>query len=571
MSLRINNSNISKIRINDKNISLAKINGEIVFQLEDTTIKLTFADKTIKAISDKTGSYDFYYANDNGIIGSYDKIVSFNLTANITSSYTYLNSFNIAPYEATKIAVCKSGTTKILSSSSLPSQFLFDSSNYGNKLYSFGALSDVHIDGDGTDEASSSSDFVRALTFFNSNASLVCISGDLSCENGYNELSLFENLVDANTNIPVYASRGNHDCRYTISDFETYTGGSLYFERTYNNDKFLFLGMNAENYGDTCFTTEELNWLETKLESYKNQRVFLFFHVFMPNTCGNINNLYPWSGLNTSSSIVSRFVTMMTKYKNVIYFSGHSHLEFACQRFGENANIFSDGSICHRVHIPSCAKPRTNDNGTSSSDTYDYNDGSEGYLVDVYENCIVLRGRDFEKGKYLPIANYCLDTTIIPIEDIEEVTNIFKTSEILYSNSGSQYASGKVRAGVTYTYETGSENVTLNGTPTNSYVQGFKVVHTMEAGKTYRMYVEDVSGTVDVGEKGYGVTVNYKVGLTGVPFAVCYTASTNETSYPSEIEFTQEETWTEWYVMIQQHSSGVTYNEHTFAIHIEEV
>lgn len=415
MSLRINNSNIAQMKINSSNIQLAKINGEIVFQFKGTTITLKFTDKNIKAISDKDGSYDFYYAKGNKIIEDYDKIVSFDLKANVTSSYTYLNSFNIAPYEANKIVVCKRGTTNVISSSSLPSQFLFDSSKYGNKLYSFGALSDVHIDGDGTDERSSSSDFTKAIQFLNSNANLICISGDLCNENGYNELSLFKNIVNSKANIPVYASRGNHDCRYSISDFETYTGGSLYFEQTYNNDKFIFLGMNTENYGNSCFTTEELDWLENKLESYKNQRVFLFFHVFMPNTCGNINSLYPWSGLDSSSSVVTRFINLMNTYKNVIYFSGHSHLEFACQKFGTNANIFSNGSTCHRVHIPSCAYPRKNDKGTSSSDTYGYNEGSEGYLVDVYENCIVLRGRDFAKEKYLPIANYLLDTTIIEL------------------------------------------------------------------------------------------------------------------------------------------------------------
>lgn len=438
MSLRINNSNICQIKVDGSNISLAKINGEIIFQFGETTVTITFTDKTIKAISNNDGSYDFYYANSNGIIDDYDKIVSFDLTANVTSSYTYLNSFNIAPYDATKIIVCKSGTTNILSSSTLPSQFKFDSSSYGNKLYSFGALSDVHIDGDGTDEMSASSDFTRAIKFFNSNANLICISGDLSrleneCDN---ELSMFKDLVDANATIPVYASRGNHDCRYDISDFETYTGGSLYFERTYNNDVFIFLGMNAENYGDSCFTTEELDWLETKLESYKNQRVFLFFHVFMPNTCGNINGLYPYSSLSETSDITSRFISLMTKYKNAIYFSGHSHLEFNCQRFGTNANIFSDGTTCHRVHIPSCAYPRKSDTGTSSSTIYNYNEGSEGYLVDVYEKCVVLRGRDFVKGKYLPIANYLIDTTIVNIGDEEETGNLYDytTAPILDAN-----------------------------------------------------------------------------------------------------------------------------------------
>ena len=41
----------------------------------------------------------------------------------------------------------------------------------------------------------------------------------------------------------------------------------------------------------------------------------------------------------------------------------------------------------------------------------DHSDRGYGYVVDVYANHIVLRGRDFENEKFLPIATYCLDTT----------------------------------------------------------------------------------------------------------------------------------------------------------------
>ena len=37
---------------------------------------------------------------------------------------------------------------------------------------------------------------------------------------------------------------------------------------------------------------------------------------------------------------------------------------------------------------------------------------SEGYVVDVYKTGIHLRGRDFVKGEFLPIASYWLDTTL---------------------------------------------------------------------------------------------------------------------------------------------------------------
>lgn len=419
MSVYVNGNIVTKIMKKDDDIALVKLNGEVLFP-NYNQLNISCLNKVLY-LHGYYGEYDLLYGDENGVLSDYDRI-GIGRIQNEYGELPYLMNLNIAPEGATKIYACKKNTTEILAELKIPHDLLFDSDLLGEKLYSFGALSDVHIDGDGTDEASAANDFAKALQFFNSNASLIGISGDICINNGHNELSIYKELVDANATIPVYVCKGNHDCRYSSSDWTTYIGKENQYEITYNNDVFIFLSMNAENFADSMLTTSQLDWLETKLESYKNKRVFLFFHVFMPNTCGNVNNLYPYSGMNTTSSIVQRFISLMTKYKNVIYFSGHSHLEFACQKYGANANIFSDGSCCHRVHIPSCAKPRKNSSGTSSSDTYTYNAGSEGYLIDVYENAIVLKGLDFIKCKYLPIANYLLDTTIVNIGDDEEET-----------------------------------------------------------------------------------------------------------------------------------------------------
>ena len=53
-----------------------------------------------------------------------------------------------------------------------------------------------------------------------------------------------------------------------------------------------------------------------------------------------------------------------------------------------------------------------NADGTSAKES----SGSQGCVVDVYENHIILRGRDFVANKFLPIATYCLDTTLQTIE-----------------------------------------------------------------------------------------------------------------------------------------------------------
>lgn len=396
--LKINENKIVQAKLNGNNITQIKLNGEL-YNLSN--LVLSFANKIIS--TNNTQKVDIYYADNTGILADYDKVCTLENT-----EYNYFNNLNFAPVEAAKIVACTYKTQSILAECSIPTDF--KETNLGTKLYSVGLLSDIHIDGDGTDEASASADFKRALTYFNTRASAVCCAGDLCCENGYNELTTFKSLVDNNAIIPVYSSRGNHDTRYPLSDWNT-IGYELYEEKTINNEHYLFLGMNTESFGDNCFTTEELDWLEQKLISYANERVYLFFHVFSPNTCGDVNNLYPWNKLDTTSATIQRFLTLMTTYKNVIYFSGHSHLSFSCQKFGANANVFSNGTMCKRVHIPSCAKPRNSETGNSADGITTISAGSEGYLMDVYENYIVLKGIDFTKLKILPIAHYIINTT----------------------------------------------------------------------------------------------------------------------------------------------------------------
>jgi hypothetical protein len=99
----------------------------------------------------------------------------------------------------------------------------------------------------------------------------------------------------------------------------------------------------------------------------------------------------------------------LSHYKNIVFFHGHSHLKFYLQEYDELAN-YDNMRGSHSVHIPSLAVPREDITGDGVAD--DIEAGSEGYVVDVYENGIHLRGRDFVKGEFLPIASYWLDTTL---------------------------------------------------------------------------------------------------------------------------------------------------------------
>ena len=413
MSLKINGSIIDTIKINGINISLGKINGSIIFTKQsDNSLRISLNGKNIIVKGSKKGNYELCYANDKGIIEDYESITT--LTFNGSEwAYSYFNDLNVAPSNATKIVLVSNG--KILTSIKLTDKFKID--DYGNKLYSVGLLSDVHIDGNGdgnnSDSGDSQADFTNALNYFtNKNVDFVCIDGDVTYYGYDADYEAYKNIV-SNYSIPIKAVRGNHECYvngdsnydYANTKFQTNVN-DLYYEYIHNNDVYLFCGMHQES-KSTIFTNEEMTWLSNKLEEYKNKRVFLFVHFYYGEV-GNIN------GISTHGQITNQtFINLITNYKNVIYFSGHTHLAFYHQKYGKDANVKLAGDICHRVHIPSLAKPRTSVDGTEGSAQV-YAEGSEGYLMEVYEKGIVLKGINFETNKYLPIALYKL-----PFEELE--------------------------------------------------------------------------------------------------------------------------------------------------------
>lgn len=277
------------------------------------------------------------------------------------------------------------------------------------KQYSFGALSDVHIVYD-----TASDDFKRALTYLNDNVDVAftCICGDLTDDGTETQLAQYKAIVDSHSaDTPVYAIAGNHERYSTLSYayLQNYTGYPLYYSFTHGNDVFLMCGCHKWTNKDGVFTQEYLQWIYETLEANRNKRCFIFQHVFPWGDCGNPGGYYSFDMFSGTQGSV--FQSMLKHYKNTVFFHGHSHTKFYLQEMEDKAN-YSDALGYRSVHIPSLAVPR---DVANSSLTNIYAD-SEGYVVDVYENGIHLRGRDFVKGEYLPIASYWLDTTLQTVE-----------------------------------------------------------------------------------------------------------------------------------------------------------
>ena len=323
---------------------------------------------------------------------------------------------NVAPPNVSRLAVYdKRGIMKGVIS--IPDTFQPPS---GEKLYSFGAISDVHLSVDGAE-----TDLTRALQFYKeSGTDFVCICGDITNNGTDVQFQSYTNIVnDYKSGMPIYAVTGNHDTYTYGANISTMTsslvGDEYYYSFTKGDDVFIMLGIKSEG---ALFTDAERAWFQQTLEANKSKRCFVFQHCLIGSgnvvTCGNPYGMYnnqTW--VNTDGQTqMQEFETLLKQYPNTIWFHGHSHFKFRFQTADCKYANYDESSGYKSVHIPSVTTPRVED-GSDEDTKPDYvvND-SEGYLVDVYENGILLRGRDFAKGEWMPISTYWIDTTLQTVE-----------------------------------------------------------------------------------------------------------------------------------------------------------
>lgn len=313
------------------------------------------------------------------------------------------------------------------------------SQHKNSKLYSFCAISDVHVPYD-TAEA----DLTKAFEYVDDNdIKFTCICGDLTSNGANSEMEWYKRVADKAVK-PIYAITGNHETRWGHITFDRptpYTSFPLYytigFDKNGNQidqsidgvskefgdnvkDVFLMVGYTGDSKGnwtvDGCITLEELQYIYETLEKNRNKRCFVWHHVYpyqdkVGDACRYYDALY-WSTIDKDKG--ETFKNLLLHYKNTILFHGHSHLRFHLQSEDKLANYGYPGY--RSVHIPSLAVPRDRVDGATSVIYAE----SEGYVVDVYDDYIILNGMDFidnaKDGMIIPLGTIKVDTQLVKIE-----------------------------------------------------------------------------------------------------------------------------------------------------------
>lgn len=343
--------------------------------------------------------------------------------------YRHFIPQNTAPKGTQKIGVYDSNGKRIMT---IPLGGLTPPTS--EKLYSFGIVSDVHISHNTAVAWQPIPKFDNALTLFESKGCAFCVAcGDLTNTGFYlrtnestagteyldeRQFAKYKEICDKHT-IPVYELCGNHESYYgmpitnNLALLETYTGKNvLSYTVSHGNDLFILCGQPRDA---AVMSDEDFTWLGTTLEANKDKRCFVFVHSHIDdNVEGGVedsgnpafareNSIFGYWGATKRTN----FMNLMQQHPNTILFHGHTHIKFEAQEFDKDANYTEENGF-KSVHVPSSGTPRevTSADGTWVAKETE----SQGYIVDVYADCIVLNGMDFINNQPVPLGVYKITT-----------------------------------------------------------------------------------------------------------------------------------------------------------------
>ena len=347
---------------------------------------------------------------------------------------------NIAP-DNSKSIVVYSGDTRVgaLGISKMKP------ANIGEKLYSFGLISDIHLQG-GTTSWKAEEKLPNALQYFEEKGCVFCVHcGDLVNYGFFHKNDttgeiwldpdfVTYNIIRKNFNIPIYGCCGNHESYgkditdltpvtigsetktmleflydFTSESSETSDVAKLSYTIQHENDLFIFVGqpkaicpVGGED-GE-----ENINWLSSVLSNNADKRCFVFVHSYIEEDSGDPKDKRE-NSIFDGWYQTSDFMNLLRSYKNTILFHGHSHMKFECQELDKKANYTHINGF-KSIHVPSLSRPRNLNPESTDEPTPYANNESQGYIVDVYNDCIILKGYNFCDSSIIPIAQYCIDT-----------------------------------------------------------------------------------------------------------------------------------------------------------------
>ena len=289
----------------------------------------------------------------------------------------------------------------------------------GSRKFKFAIFSDVHTKADTTQNPNVK--LREAIAKVQElGCAFIAVTGDLCNYDVENELNQYKAEIDANATIPVYEVTGNHDATQkglNTTLWKTITGQDPYYEIIKDNEVFLFASQAnwSDDSNSKLFPKAYQDWLTSKLEEHKTKnRVFFFFHQYMPD-CEGFGYRNGTQNQSYLTGSLPYFTNLINTYKNVIWFSGHSHTKFEVQTNYPNVNAYNkNGEICTMIHVPTLQE-------------------GEYYIATVYDHLVELEG--YKNGTVVNDIYFAIDDYIYtsPVQSV-----VLDKSTLNFANTDTQ-------------------------------------------------------------------------------------------------------------------------------------
>ncbi|SDE22011.1 3',5'-cyclic AMP phosphodiesterase CpdA [Paenibacillus sp. UNCCL117] len=299
-------------------------------------------------------------------------------------------------------------------------------------LFAFSVLSDIHVEASDISSQRKLTAALNDLHQVNPDAAALIINGDLTNGTPADYSKLQSLLQKAPLPANVFYTIGNHEFykawlddkgnyrkagfpnnetdAASIGRFLQFAGGEkVYYAKTIQDHRFIFLGSeqyrqsNPDNGEDAYLSREQLDWLKAELAQAAAAQtpghpIFVFLHQPLPYTVAG-SQYY----LNTRAVIQhEELKTILSAYPQVVYFSGHTHWELKLPN-----TLVRDGFTM--VNSSSVDEPLTDHGPEGEKPVSD--EASEGLYVEVYEDRLEIKGRDFHGKRWIDEAQFVVPSS----------------------------------------------------------------------------------------------------------------------------------------------------------------
>lgn len=281
-------------------------------------------------------------------------------------------------------------------------------------------MSDVHIEEKELIRQAFLSSGLTNLKFAKADIDAVLVAGDLTNYADEPSLAKYYELIRKYSPAPVITAAGNHDIGHVgdqdVTDisreeakanFIRYNNEYMgtvnehnYYTTEINGYKFIVLGdevIDGGHWDGMDLGEEQIAFLDSELASANGEPVFVCCHWPVDGMNGQ-ELVYPDGEIELYKNDIK---TVMEKYKNVFYISGHIHggiKSTAAADFCEMANVEQLNGVTY-VSLPTY--------GIINSFGYPWS--GTGMQMEVYEDHIIFRPRNFITNAWFTNSVYSID------------------------------------------------------------------------------------------------------------------------------------------------------------------